>query len=28
AAQIAKESLEIASQICIYTNSNIIVEEL
>ena len=28
AAEIAKSSLEIASQICIYTNSNIIVEEL
>ena len=28
AADIAKASLEIASQICIYTNSNIIVEEL
>ncbi|MBQ3648206.1 MAG: ATP-dependent protease subunit HslV [Spirochaetia bacterium] len=28
AAEIAKASLEIASQICIYTNSNIIVEEL
>lgn len=28
AAQIAEESLKIASQICIYTNSNIIVEEL
>ena len=28
AAVIAKASLEIASQICIYTNSNIIVEEL
>lgn len=28
AAEIAKQSLEIASQICIYTNSNIIVEEL
>ena len=27
AAEIAKSSLEIASQICIYTNSNIIVEE-
>ena len=28
AADIAKAALEIASQICIYTNSNIIVEEL
>ncbi len=28
AADIARKSLEIASQICIYTNSNIIVEEL
>ena len=28
ASEIARASLEIASQICIYTNSNIIVEEL
>ena len=28
ASDIARESLKIASQICIYTNSNIIVEEL
>ena len=28
AAEVAQKSLEIASQICIYTNSNIIVEEL
>lgn len=28
AAEIARESLEIASQICIYTNSNIVVETL
>lgn len=27
-SEIAKESLKIASEICIYTNSNIIVEEL
>ncbi len=28
AAEIARKSLEIASEICIYTNNNIIVEEL
>ncbi|AIQ53339.1 ATP-dependent protease subunit HslV [Paenibacillus sp. FSL R7-0331] len=28
AAEIAKEALQIASEICVYTNSNIIVEQL
>jgi ATP-dependent HslUV protease subunit HslV len=28
AAEIARESLTIASQICVYTNDNIVVEEL
>jgi ATP-dependent protease HslVU (ClpYQ) peptidase subunit len=28
AAEIARKSIEIASQICIFTNTNIIVEEL
>ncbi|MEI2401222.1 HslU--HslV peptidase proteolytic subunit, partial [Paenibacillus phytohabitans] len=28
AKEIAKASLEIASEICVYTNENIIVEEL
>lgn len=28
AAEIAREALQIASEICVYTNSNIIVEEL
>ncbi|MNP69532.1 ATP-dependent protease subunit HslV [compost metagenome] len=28
AAEIAREALQIASEICVYTNSNIIVEQL